>query len=69
MGEKLECCSVCGKEVSKKAQACPHCGDPRFKGDPVFGCLGTVMKLIVLMGVLSACVILIFGLLQKSCSL
>lgn len=27
-------CSECGKEISSKAEACPHCGNP-MKGGPV----------------------------------
>ena len=30
-------CSECGKEISDKAEACPHCGSPRAKRCPKCG--------------------------------
>lgn len=38
-------CKECGKEVSSKADKCPHCGVP-IKGKPTVGCLGAIVIII-----------------------
>jgi len=37
-------CKECGKEVSKKAESCPHCGAPVKKQPTQYGC-GTLIVL------------------------
>jgi RNA polymerase subunit RPABC4/transcription elongation factor Spt4 len=32
--ENLTVCKVCGKQISKNAEACPHCGEPLPKKKP-----------------------------------
>lgn len=34
-GKKIFACFACGKDVSKKAHHCPHCGEPYRHGMPV----------------------------------
>ena len=53
--ELLETCDTCGKELSKRAESCPHCGDPKFQGDQVSGCIGGMAKglvALIMLGVL-----------------
>ena len=45
---ELQTCDVCGKELSKRAEFCPHCGDPKYRGSPAEGCFRGVMTLIFL---------------------
>ena len=50
----LKNCKECGKEISTKADKCPHCGVP-LKRKPV-GCLGVIFAIalvIVLVGIIS----------------
>ena len=53
----LIACKECGKEVSKKAETCPHCGAPLKKQPTQYG-FGTLVLLgvvvIVLIGVFSS---------------
>ena len=42
--ELLETCDVRCKELSQKAESCPHCGDLKFQGDHVSGCIGGMAK-------------------------
>jgi hypothetical protein len=50
-------CRECGKEVSKKAEACPNCGAPLKKQPTQYGC-GTLILLgivaFILIGVFSS---------------
>lgn len=50
-------CKECGKEVSKKAETCPHCGVPLKKQATKYGC-GTLILLgivtFILIGVFSS---------------
>lgn len=50
-------CKECGKEVSKKAETCPHCGAPLKKQPTQYGC-GTLIILgivvFILIGVFSS---------------
>ena len=66
--DNLETCSVCSKELSKRAEACPHCGDPKFRGDPVLGCLGGLTRGIIALVILYGLVAAGFSWLVKSCS-
>lgn len=53
----LKNCKECGKEVSKKAEACPHCGAPVKKKPTQYGC-GTLILIgivaIIFIGVFSS---------------
>lgn len=40
-------CKECGKEVSKKAESCPHCGAPLKKQPTQYGCGTLILMLIV----------------------
>lgn len=54
---QLETCDVCGKELSKRAEYCPHCGDPKFRGNPVSGCISGMIKglvALIILGVLGS---------------
>jgi hypothetical protein len=26
--DRMHCCRACGREISKRARSCPHCGEP-----------------------------------------
>ena len=41
-------CKDCGEEISKKAEACPHCGTPVKKKAVKFGCAGVFLVLFIL---------------------
>ena len=49
MAKKLVQCKDCGKEVSKSAKTCPHCGakDP-YEGSAGWGCLAVIFLLVLL---------------------
>ncbi|MFZ3088021.1 MAG: zinc-ribbon domain-containing protein [Methylotenera sp.] len=47
----LSKCKECGKEVSSKAEACPHCGAPIKKQQKQYGC-GTLILLGIIVMVL-----------------
>lgn len=56
IGEKtnnihLTNCKDCGKEVSKKAETCPHCGAPIKKPPTQYGC-GTLILIVVVVSIL-----------------
>ena len=63
--ELLETCDVCSNELSKRAESCPHCGDPKFQGDPVSGCISGVTKGAVALIVLAVLGSFIFSSLFK----
>ena len=43
----LTTCSECGKEISKKAESCPHCGEPGSKPFKL-GCGGAIVIILFL---------------------
>lgn len=48
--ENMELCGTCGKEISKRATACPNCGDPKWRGNPaegVAGCISGIGQLLI----------------------
>jgi hypothetical protein len=49
-------CKECGKEVSKKAETCPHCGVPLKKQPSQYGC-GTL----ILIGIVVFILIVVFS--------
>ena len=51
----IEQCTVCGQTISKRSRACPHCGDPKYRADPVtsvFGCINGLVQLAIALVVL-----------------
>ena len=53
MAKKLVQCKDCGKEVSRSAKTCPHCGakDP-YENTVGWGCMVVILLLVVLYFVL-----------------
>jgi len=54
----LVSCKECGKEVAQSASTCPHCGVDKpgvASGDAASGCVGGVVMLLIVGGVLSMC--------------
>ena len=49
---KLIKCSGCGVEISKKASACPHCGEPLKKGTSLFTWLVLILFILGVFGIL-----------------
>lgn len=50
---KLIACRACGNQISKDAQACPRCGAPPRRGDPLkllVACVGTVVVVALVAG-------------------
>jgi hypothetical protein len=50
---KLGPCRACGQQVSKKAQACPHCGERDPARPKQYGC-GSLLLLVIIAGVVWA---------------
>lgn len=55
-------CPECGKEYSREAKACPHCGKPAPM--PTVKAAGVLIMMLGLIGILVACIILAYGLLK-----
>ena len=54
MAKKLVQCKDCGKEVSKSAKTCPHCGAKKpVEGIGFFGVVGVLILLVVLVAIFS----------------
>ena len=66
--EQLETCEVCGREISPRAEVCPHCGDPKYRGRLHRGCLKSLFQLIVTLGILGIVVAVVYLALQKGFS-
>ncbi len=55
MGKKTWPCKSCGEEISKKAEACPHCGHNYKKEATQIGCGGLIVILIVEAIIFNSC--------------
>ena len=54
MVKKLVQCKDCGKEVSKSAKTCPHCGAKKpYEGIGFFEVVGFLILLVVLVAIFS----------------
>ena len=54
MAKKLVQCKDCGKEVSKSAKTCPHCGAKKpVESIGFFGVVGFLILLVVLVAIFS----------------
>lgn len=42
---QLEICDICGHELSVHAEVCPHCGDPKHRGNQFVGCVWWMLKM------------------------
>ena len=47
-------CKECGKEVSKKAETCPHCGAPVKKKGGSAGCLTIILLGIIVFAIIGS---------------
>ncbi len=66
--DQLEICEVCGKEISRRAEECPHCGDPKNREGRLQGFFTAVVNLVVAVSVLVVLSAIVFALLQKGCA-
>ena len=48
--DRMQCCRACGLEISKRASACPHCGEPyaTLRGVVVAVLIGLVLAALLL---------------------
>ncbi len=48
--DRMQCCRACGREISKRASACPHCGEPyaTLRGVFVAVLIGLVLSALLL---------------------